>query len=430
LITLILILFLFSIGSTRPQMHQWWVLQIFGLYGTLYALSRLVKIITSIVFAKKSSIRSKNEVNLYKRLYFNTKAKISKKTLFQLLALLLISAVGPGVVFSILNNASESLETNRLKELATRYASQDWQLTTLNKESKKFDLDKESRLIKIEMSGSCNLTGVKIHYLGSDFLGLETGDFYRTKFHIANTNSKIAYIPFFPIGIARSTISIGGLNSSCSLRVYQSNLKEQSLPLVALLVPNEENNKSQLFTDENKTNLAGTELLSSPFSFEGYVNNGGYQAVGDEFEHEWPKNQIGDRILGRSKQGYQEIDIWWQEIDLKNDGLRVRVRGEISGGVLAIGWAESKPSSPNALPTEFDYSIRGSIFDRSTRVLDECFELEGLERKNDQLNVELFIGAVLDLYSPSWTSLKINSVTVDQGTCDPNLQPTNFLPTL
>ena len=430
LIVFTVILFLFSIGSTRPQMHQWWVLQIFGLYGTLYALSRLIKIITSIVFAKNSPILARNEVNLYKRLCFNMKAKISKNTLFQLLALLLISAVGPGAVFGILNNASESLETNRLKELATRYASQDWQLITLNKDSKKFDFDRTSTLIKIEVNGNCNLAGLKVHYLNSNASGLETGDFYRTKFHIANTNSKIVYIPFFPISIARPAISIGGLISSCSPRVYQSNLKEQSLPLVALLVPNEENGSSQVLTDEYKNNLAGAELLSSPFSFEGYVNNGGYQAVGDELEHEWLKNQTGDRILGRSKQGYQEIDIWRQEIDATADRLRVRVRGEISGGVLVIGWSESKLLLPNTLPMEFDYAIRGSIFDRSTRVLDECFELEGFDTDTDESKVELFIGSVFDLYSPRWTSFKINSITLDQGSCDTKPQPNNFLPTL
>lgn len=430
LIALTMFLFLCAIGSTRPQMHQWWVWQIFGIYGTLYSLSRVGSSLISIITENSRINQRAGRTNRYSQLIFALRSKILKKRLIQLSLLLLISAVGPGAVFGILNHASESLGTNRLKELATRYASQEWQLINLNNDSKKFDLDITSSLIKIEVSGNCNLTGVKVYYLNSNALGLETEDFYRTKFHVANTNSKIVYIPFFPKGIDRPAISIGGLNSSCAPLVYQSNLKEQSLPLVALLVPNEENGRSQVFTDENKTNLAGKELLSSPFSFEGHVNNGGYQAVGDELEHEWLKNQIGDRILGRSKQGYQEIDIWRQEIDTTADRLRLRVRGEISGGVLVIGWSESKLSAPNALPTEFDYSVRGSIFDRSTRVLDECFELEDLDRETDQLKVELFIGSVFDLYSPRWTSFKINSITLDQGSCDTKLQPINFLPTL
>ena len=430
LIALTVILFLCSIGSTRPQMHQWWVLQIFGIYGTLYVLSRVGSSLISIIAENPRINQRRGRTNRCSQLIFHLRSNISKKSLLQFSLSILISAVGPGAVFGILNHASESLETNRLKELATRYASQDWQLINLNNDSKKFDLAVTSTLIKIEVNGNCNLTGVKVHYLNSNTLGIETGDFYRTKFDIGNTNSKIVYIPFFPIGIARPAISIDGLNPSCSPRVHQSNLKEQSLPLVALLVPNEENNKSQVFTDENKTNLAGKELLSSPFNFEGYVNNGGYQAVGDELEHEWLMNQIGDRILGRSTQGYQEIDIWRQEIDIKNDGLRVRVRGEISGGVLVIGWSESKPSSPNALPTEFDYSIHGSIFDTSTRELYKCFELLAVNNIGEDSKIELFIGSVFDLYSPRWTSFQINSITLDQGTCDPNLQPINFLPTL
>ena len=79
---------------------------------------------------------------------------------------------------------------------------------------------------------------------------------------------------------------------------------------------------------------------------------------------------------------------------------------------------------------EFDYAIRGSIFDRSTRVLDECFELEGFDTDTDESKVELFIGSVFDLYSPRWTSFKINSITLDQGSCDTKPQPNNFLPTL
>ena len=420
-----------AIGFSYPQMHQWWAAQIFGIYGALYALSRLGGTMFSGLFSRNlSSNRRKGITNRCSQLIFHLRSNIPKKSLLQFLLVLLIVAVGPRAVFSVLNHASESLEKNRLEELATRYASQYWQLITINKNSGKFDLNKDSSLIKIEVSDNCNLAGLKVHYLNSNAPGLETGDFYRTKFYIANTSSKIVYIPFFPIGIARPTISIGGLNSSCSPRVYQSNLKERSFPLVALLVPNDENTESQFSTHGTKTDLGVNDLLSSPFSFEGYVNNRGYQAVGDELEHEWLKNQIGDRILGRSKQGFQEIDIWREEIGIKNDGLRVRVRGEISRGVLVIGWSKSKSSSPDTLPMEFDYAIRGSIFDTTTRDLDECFELKGFNTDADVAKVELFIGSVFDLYSPRWTSFKITSITLDRGSCESNLQPTNFLPTL
>ena len=429
-IALIVFSLLFSVTFSFPQMHQWWALQIFGIYGTLYVLSRVGSKLISIIAENPRINQRRGRTNRCSQLIFGLRSKISKKRLIQFSLSLLISAVGPGAVFGILNRASESLEINRLKELATRYASQDWQLITLNKGSKKFDFDRTSNFIKIEVSGNCNLAGVKVHYLNSDAPGLETGDFYRTKFHITNTNSKIVYIPFFPIAIARPAISISGLNSSCWTRVYQSNLKEQSLPLVALLVPNEENSKSKVFTDEKKTNLVGRELLSSPFSFEGYVNNAGYQAVGDELEHEWLNDQIGDRILGRSKQGYQEIDLWKKKIDVKADKLRVRVRGVISRGVLIIGWSESKLSSTTVIPTAFDYSIDGSIFDTSTRELYKCFELLAVNNIGEDSKIELFIGSVFDLYSPRWTSFQINSITLDQGSCETKPQPNNFLPTL
>ena len=430
-IALIAITLVSLLGISYPQMHQWWALQIFGIYGALYSLSRLGRTISSGFFSRNSAINQEKAItNSCSQLIFHLRSNISKKSFLQFSLSLLISAVGPGAVFSILNHASESLETNRLKELATRYASQDWQLITLNNDSKKFDLAITSNLIKIEVFNDCNLTGVKVHYLNSNAPGLESGYFYRTKFYISNTNSKIVYIPYFPRGITKPVISIVGLNSNCFMRVYQTGLKDKSLPHVGFLVPNEENSKSRVFTDEIITNLAGKELLSSPFSFEGYANNGGYQAVGDELEHEWLKNQIGDRILGRSKQGFQEIDMLRQEIDTTADRLRVRVRGEISRGVLVIGWSKSKLSLPNTLPMDFDYSIRGSIFDTSTRVLDECFELEGFDIDSDESKVELFIGSVFDLYSPRWTSFKINSITLDQGSCDTKPQPNNFLPTL
>ena len=200
-------------------MHQWWMLQIFGLYGALFAMSWLSKTIASIVFSQNSSIRSRSKGIHSKQLIFFANSKISKKIVVKFLSLLFIFAVSPKIVFNVLNYVSEKLENNRLEVLATEYGRQDWAPISVNNgATKNIALQRESNLIKVEVSNKCTLSGVRVHYLNSDAsddLGLNTGEFYRTKFHIANTNSQIVYIPFFPRNIIEPAISVVGLKSDC-----------------------------------------------------------------------------------------------------------------------------------------------------------------------------------------------------------------------
>ena len=430
------LLLLLSIGLTRTQIFQWWALQIFGLYGALYAVSWLSKTIASIVFSQKSSMRSRNKVIHCKQQILGIDSKISKKIVVNYLLLLFIFAVSPKVVFIVLNNVSEMLENNRLEVLTTEYGRQEWALISVNNgATKNIALQREANLIKVEVSNKCTLTGLRVHYLNSDALddpGLEKGEFYRTKFHVAKTNSKIVYIPFFPRNIVEPTISVVGLKADCSFRVYQASLTEQALPLVALLVPNREAIQVEISAKESNTTneRGGREMLLDPLAFEGYIKNSGYQAVGDELSHQWLNDQIGDRILGRSKQGYQAVDIWSQRIDIETDGMRVLVRGKLKRGILTIGWAKSDPAARSVIPDEFSYAVRGSTFDSTTRSIFECFELPAAKEIQNVSKVELFVGSVFDLYSPRWTSYEIDSIILDRGTCDSNLQLINFLPTL
>ncbi len=428
------LLLLLSVGLTLTMMHQWWALQIFGLYGALYGLSWFTKTLASLVFSHNSSVQLKNKATYREQVLFNIKSKISKTSWPNFLFVLLIFAVSPRIVFSVLNYASEKLETNRLEALTTKYGQQNWEpISGINGDTKNIEFQQESDLIKVEVSDNCTLTGVRVHYLNSnasDDLGLERGEFYRTKFHIGKTDSNIVYIPFFPRNISRPAISVVGLKADCLLRVYQTSLQEQTLPLVALIVPNREARQVEISAEENGTTNSGEEMLLDSLRFEGYIRNNGYQAVGDELSHRWLNYQIGDRILGRSKQGYQEVDIWSQKIDIETDGMRVLVRGKIKRGILIIGWAKSNPVTRRVVPDEFSYAIRGSTFDSTTRSLFECFELPSAKEIQNGSKVELFVGSVFGLYSPRWTSYEIDSIILDRGTCNSNLQKINFLPTL
>lgn len=427
-------LLLLSVGFTLTMMHQWWALQIFGLYGALYGLSWFTKTIASLVFSHYFSTQLKNKANYREQLLFNIKSKISKKSWPKILCLFLIFAVSPRIVFSVLNSASEKLETNRLETLAKIYGQQNWEpVSVINGDMKNIEIRRESDLIKVVVSDNCTLTGVRMHYLNSDALDdlkLERGDYYRTKFHIGNTDSDTVYIPFFPRKVRNPTISVVGLKADCLLRVYQTRIQEQTLPLVALLVPNREARRKEISAEENDTTNSGEEMLLDSFRFEGYIRNNGYQAVGDELSHRWLNYQIGDRILGRSKQGFQEVDIWSQKIDIETDGMRVLIRGKIKRGILIIGWAEISPVARRVIPDNFSYVVRGSTFESTTRSLFECFELPVAKEIQNGLKFELFIGSVFDLYSPRWTSYEIDSIILDRGTCDTNLQPISFLPTL
>ncbi len=425
------LMLILTVGLTLTMMHQWWALQIVGLYGSLYAISWLRKTIVSTVFSQDFSIRSRNKVIHCKQTICRI---ISKKSVVQFLFLLFIFVMCPKIVFSVLNYAAEKLKTNRLEALVTEYSRQDWAPISINNgDTENIALQRDSNLIKVEVSTECSLTGVRIAYSNSDAedtLGLEKGEFYRTKFHIANTTSKIVYIPFFPRNISKPAISVFGAKVNCSLRVYQASLKEQILTLAALLVPDKETRKLKFLAEGSGISNSSGEVLLHPLSFEGYVKNRGYQAVGDELSHQWLNDQIADRILGRSKQGYQAVDIWRQKIELETDTARVLFRGSTKRGILVIGWAIFDPAARSVVPVQFNYAVHGSTFDSTTRSLFECFELPPSEKMKNGSKVEFFVGSVFDLYSPRWTNYEINSIIFDQGSCDSNMQSKNFLPTL
>lgn len=433
-LSLIILVFLFAIGLTRPQMHQWWVLQIFGLYGALYSMSCLSKNVAKIFFSQTSPIRFKDRSLFFDKQGFVFKLKISKKIVVRFLFLLSIFVVSPKIVFSVLTNASEKLETTLLAALATEYGQQNWEpISVENGDTKNITLQRESNFLKVEVSENCTLTGVRIYYLESgisDDFELEKAEYYRTKFHVANTSSKIVYVPFFPRTDPKPAVSVVGAKANCSLRVYEASLLGQTLPNVALLVPNEENMQVKVLAEEVKITNRSDEMLSDPLSFEGYVRNRGYQAVGDEFSNKWISDQITDRILGRSRQGYQVVDIWRQKIDLKSDAMRVIVRGSRQRGIIITGWAISDPAARSVIPPDFDYVVSGSIFDHTARSLFECFELPPAEKIEKGSIVEFFVGSVFDLYSPRWTNYQIDSIILENGSCGSKLQPRNFLPTL
>ena len=107
---------------------------------------------------------------------------------------------------------------------------------------------------------------------------------------------------------------------------------------------------------------------------------------------------------GFTDQGYAANDVWVSKWRTTIDEESVRVSGDILRGALIVGVeldAVDRVSSP--IPS-VEYAVHGSIFNRGASRIGECFTIPTGER------YRIFVGAVTDLYSPSWNSFRINEI--------------------
>jgi len=324
------------------------------------------------------------------------------------------------------------LQKVQISKLVKAYESQNWTSVTNNEMRPFYIIDSATNLLKISTNKNCDLSGLRVRYPNLDLDGKLHTEYYNTKFYVASTKASVAFLPYFASSMPLSKISVSGIDKACQLRINQAHLKVGSSLLVGLLSTRQPTifATSIINNEVQDSKLDASEILNSPIKFNGYLPTGGYQAVYREPEPIWKNNQISDRILGRTMQGYQSIDIWRQSLKIESGMTRVRLKGELSRGVVMFGWASDAKNFGEVSEPEFDYQIFGSIFDVSERRIDMCIKISEQRELREQLKINLFVSSLIDLYSPSWTNFKVDSIIVDRGKCKDSINDQGFLPTL
>ena len=425
----LLFFLLFMFGISRPQMNTWWFLPFFGLWGVIYAMREIVGVLKN-VYSARDDVEFWGE--LPKSLFSALRVNVQKGKQKPWLARFLLLSVTPSLVFIGMGAVTSQFQKFQISKLDKAYESQNWTSVTNTELSPYYMIDSASNLLKISTNKSCDLSGLRVRYPNLDFDGNQHSDYYSTKFYVASTQARVAFLPYFASSMPISKISVSGIDTACQLRINQARLKVGSSLLVGLLSTRQPTvfAPNNIINEDGDSKLDAFEILDSSIDFNGYLPTGGYQAVGREREPIWKNKQISDRIVGRTMQGYQSIDIWRQNLKIESGMTRVLLKGEVSRGVVMFGWAsDAKNFGENSEP-EFDYQIFGSNFDVSKRRIDLCLKIGNQKELREQVKIDLFVSSLIDLYSPSWTNFKVDSVIVDGGKCEDSKSHQGFLPTL
>lgn len=425
----LLFLLMLLFGISRPGMHQWWFLSLFGVWGVIYATKEIVGTLKKF-YTTRDVFGSWGE--LLKPLSSALRVDGWKSKQRLRIGRYLLLSVAPSLIFIVMEAVTPQIQKVQISGLVKAYESQNWASVTSDELSPYYIIDSATNLLKISTSKNCNLSGLRVRYPNLDSDGNQHTEYYSTKFYVNSTKANVAFLPYFASSMPLSKISVSGVNTACQLRINQAHLKVGSSLLVGLLSTRQSTVfAAKTINNENRdSKLDAFEILESSIKFNGYLPTGGYQAVGREREPSWKNKQISDRIVGRTMQGYQSIDVWRQSLKIESGMTRVRLKGEVSRGVVMFGWASDAKNFGEVSEPEFDYQIFGSIFGVSKRRIDLCLKIGNQKELREQVKIDLFVSSLIDLYSPSWTNFKVDSVIVDGGKCEDSKSHQGFLPTL
>lgn len=428
-------LLMLSAAITRPQFHQLWCLQIFGLWGSMYGLRNGAAVLRNLYLDNNFEISFAAFCQKFLKLPFLILKMNWRKHKHKLLLsrYLLLPAI-PTLFFLVATITMAQLQRVQITNLVKFYEIQNWKSVIAAESRSFYNLDSDTNLLKISTGKNCSLSGLRVQYPNFDYDGIQFSEHYNSKFFVGNSSARLVYIPFFTSNIRLPMVSVAGIDAICHLRIEQTHVKVGNLPLIGVLsmqksmiVP-----ASDIFAEggsaESRTELS--EILKSPIVINGYLPTGGYQAVGDEQDHDLLNRQVSDRIVGRTREGYKSIDVWQESLKIQGGMTRVRLNGELTRGVVMFGWYFDDKEIGGVREPQFDYQISGSIFEVSKRSLNLCLQVRSQTDLGEMVKIKLFLSLITDTYSPSITNLKINSIIVDNGICKNSLTIQNFMPTL
>lgn len=416
------------ISVSRPQMHQWWSLQLFGLCGVVYGLKQILIHVRKVAVVCRVIIYEK----IYSRLKTSPNLNLGSQglTFVKFVAVLLLLTVVLTQSFRALGSFSKQVESDQLLKLQELYEEQSWSRISQDL-SERIRLKPSSDLLKFKVDSGCDLSGLRVAIWSLDPSLEEDNSTNRredSRFFVTKNNSQMAFLPVFAEGVRNSHISVHYLPQNCVLKIYETKVNDSSLPIIGVLSPN----LYERSANQNQTKVNSTEdkvrLLESPIKFEGV--GGGYpvQSFEDEVNLGVRSSKIGQQILGLSYEGGGVVDHFARNFETLDRDLRIRFKGTLERGTLMIGWTQNSTHPRQDGYNNFDYQIFGSIFENSNRVFDACFNVKFDPSLSEQINYKLFVSTIFDRHSPRWTNFEVTSISVDDKECGDSTDSLGFMP--
>jgi hypothetical protein len=428
-LTLLALSLVALISVSRPQMHQWWSLQLFGLCGVVYGLRQILIYVRKV--AVVSRIRNSENLN-YSR--FETCFKLIRGshglTLVRFVSVLLLLTLILTQSFNVLGVFSKRFENYQVLKLQELYTEQSW--GEISQElSARIRVKPSSNLLKIEVSSECDLSGLRVAIWSSDTsLERDGSTNWRedSKFSVTKTNSQIAFFPVFAQGALSSRISVSYSRQSCNLKIYETKVNDKKLPIIGVLsLDSYERSAIQKQTKVNSDD-GNVSLLARSIKFEGYGDSELLQSPENEVTLVDTWSNIGQQTLGLSYEGGGVIDHFVRKFETLEGEKRIRFRGKLERGTLLIGWTQNSTDSRQDGYDTFDFQVFGSIFETSSRAFDVCFEIKDEPSLGNDLNYQFFVSSIFDRNSPRWTNFEITSLFVDNRECEDSNKLTGFMP--
>ena len=422
LLSLILVI-LALIALSRPQMHQWWFVPIFGVWSMIYcvhlAFSWVRGIRSSPTFSVNLGAHTFSTEMGKWAIFFRTFLAVSVTSI----SILLIAAVSDFAEPKISTTVSNKQSQAQSDSLAG-YSGLPWKTVDQSKLLSDdgpqtpphvlAEIPKDASLIRVIVVGSCSLSGSKFTLQHVDVFDTV----YATHYFVGESPSKVAYLPVIePTESGEERISsllLQGGSPVCQPSVATAPVLVGEEPIVGWLPTSCRSEQADESVCPPQLEEGGaTQQLFSPFNFEGYLTPEVPMPTRNAFGQEVPHDASGQetssisaKVLGRGGHGYMVKDIWVSEWRSTTEQDSLRVSGKVHRGTSIIGVEFYPPNGISQPIPLVEYAVEGSIFNRGGSLVGECFVIPAGSR------YRVFIGGATDLYSPSWNKIDIEEIGI------------------
>lgn len=424
LIAVVLVL----IGMSRPQMHQWWFLPIFGVWAFLYSGRRGFLWIRGGGSGRTSTLTSPIPSTMH-----SVHVNVLLRTVAVSIVLIMAVQISDRVtefVSSRTQIAALQIQNRAAEEQLGQYSNLMWSSipprATSESEStsltlfRSFETPTDISLVRVQSRGACNLNGLQFAMRRDGLFAGET-----QRFFVGNTPSTTAYLPVIAgESSAINELTVQGPDPNCLPTVAVARVMVGALPILSWLPSRCEDVSTKSGTCPSGMWL-GQEgrSIEPPYSFEGYVVPASQEPPRDSLKPS-PPTTVSGRVLGLPNHGYGASDLRVSAWRQTSTDSSVYIAGSITRGSVIIGVEfEQNVGTRNLVPLT-NYAIDGSVFNRGTSKFGHCFDVPA------GLPYRLYVGTITDLYSPSWIDLKLDGVSESLGNCESSSNTPQWKPTL
>jgi hypothetical protein len=416
------------VALSRPQMHQWWFLPIFGVWTMIYcihiALAWVRGTLKSSTFAIKIGNRAFSVSTGAFAILFRTFLVVSITGLAIFSINLFFNVFEPRV-----NTLMSKIQDQAQEKSLSGYQGLPWiavkqtnpasDVGSLLPANRLYEIPKNTTLIRVNVAENCSLSGLDF-VLGRG----EAGTDDTTRYFVGQSPSNVAYIPVIQVGEQKiSRLFIQGKFPACEPSVAVAPVVKGDEPILGWLPTS--CRSAPLNTSVCPQALeekGGTNQLFPPLNFEGYLAPDYPMTVPNGVPGQ-AVSSISSQVLGPPQHGYTATDIWVSEWRTTSKQDSLRVSGELLRGASIIGVEFDRPNGISSSVPTVEYAVNGSIFNRGESRIEECFAIPSGAR------YRLFVGAVMDVYSPSWNKIRIQEIGIGSP-CGDLIINDQWLPTL